>query len=66
MEWEYKAVTLRTQGFWGGEVNITELEALMNNLGRDGWELTSSLGTNEGYGRSRNVVLLFKRQRKND
>ena len=65
MEWEYKAVTLRTEGFWGGEVDIAQLEALMNNLGRDGWELTSALGTNEGYGRSRNVVLLFKRPKEN-
>ena len=63
MEWEYKVITLRTEGFWGGKVDITQLEALMNNLGRDSWELSSSLGTNEGYGRSRDVVLLFKRPR---
>ncbi|MFU8826268.1 MAG: DUF4177 domain-containing protein [Brevefilum sp.] len=48
----------------GGKVDITELEAVMNNLGRDEWELTAALDTNEGYGRTRVVVVLFKRPRR--
>jgi hypothetical protein len=62
-EWEYKVITLRTEGFWGGKVDITELETVMNNLGRDGWELTAAFDTNESYGRTRDVVALFKRPR---
>ena len=66
MEWEYKVVTLATGGFFGGKVDISQMEAVMNNLGRDGWELSSAFGTNEGYGKSRDAVLLFKRQRKSN
>ncbi len=65
MEWEYKAMTLKIEGFMGGSVNVSQLETLMNNLGRDGWELTSGFSTNVFYGQSRDVVLLFKRQREN-
>ena len=65
MEWEYKVVTIGTSGFLGGKVEVSQLEALMNNLGRDGWELGSAFGTNEGYGRSKDVVLLFKRNLEN-
>jgi len=63
MEWEYKVITLGTSGFFGGKIDVAQLEALMNNLGSDSWELASAFGTNEGYGRSRDIVLLFKRQR---
>ncbi len=65
MEWEYKVITLRTEGFFGGKIDTSQLEVLMNSLGRDGWELSSAFGTNEGYGRSRDAVLLFKRSTKN-
>lgn len=64
MEWEYTVITLGAQGFWGGKVDITELEAVMNNLGCDEWELTAALATNEGSGRARDVVVLFKRPRR--
>ncbi len=61
MEWEYKVITLRTEGFWGGKIDVAQMEALMNSLGHDEWELTAAFDTNEGYGRTRDVVVLFKR-----
>ncbi|MBW6467082.1 MAG: DUF4177 domain-containing protein [Brevefilum sp.] len=61
MEWEYKVITMRTEGFMGGKVDISELETALNNLGKEGWELTAAFDTNEGYGRTRDVVVLFKR-----
>ena len=64
MEWEYKVFSMRTEGFWGGKVDTQQLETLMNSLGHAGWELTTAFGTNEGYGRSRDVVVLLKREKK--
>jgi hypothetical protein len=64
MEWEYKVITFRTEGFMGGKVDVSQLESLMNSLGRDEWELTAAFDTNEGYGRTRDVVVLFKRPRR--
>ena len=63
MEWEYKVLTIETTGFMGGKVDVVQLETLMNSLGRDGRELAAAVDTYEGYGRTRNVVLLFKRTR---
>jgi len=63
MEWEYKVLTIETTGFMGGKVDVVQLETLMNSLGRDGRELAAAVDTIEGYGRTRNVVLLFKRTR---
>lgn len=61
VDWEYKVITMKTEGFMGGIVDISELETAFNNLGKDGWELIASFDTNEGYGRTRDVVVLFKR-----
>lgn len=61
MDWEYRVITMKTEGFMGGKVDVSQLELMMNNLGRDEWELAAALDTNEGYGRTRDVVLLFKR-----
>ncbi len=63
MEWEYRTVKLRPQGFWGGVVDEAQLDAVMNGLGRDGWELATSFVTHEGYGRTRDVIMVFKRPR---
>jgi hypothetical protein len=61
MRWEYKSVQMETKGLWGGKVEGSELDRIMNELGEIGWELVSAFDTNEAYGRSRSIVLLFKR-----
>ena len=63
MEWEYKTIRFRPAGFWGGQVDESQLDAVINGLGRDGWELATSFATNEAYGRTRDAVLIFKRPR---
>jgi hypothetical protein len=56
MEWEYKEVTLGTGGFFGGKVEVSQLEALMNNLGRDGWELGSAFAKRSKVGLRSNLI----------
>jgi len=34
---------------------------MMKELGREGWELAAALPTTESYGRTRDVVVIFKR-----
>lgn len=59
--WEYKTIKQKAKGFFGGKLDEFRLEATMNELGRDGWELAAAFDTNEGYGRTRDVVIIFKR-----
>ena len=63
-EWEYHVVVLEIGRMWSNPtVNVDELGALLNRLGRDGWELASSLDVNQHQGASNEIVLLFKRPR---
>jgi hypothetical protein len=63
MKWEYKTVKLKATGLMGGRIDEDQLDALMNELGGQGWELAAAFDTNEGYGNTRDVVVIFKRQR---
>ncbi len=61
MQFEYKAVKLETTGILGGIFNADQCEKYLNTLGTDGWELISGFDTNLEGGRTRDVVLIFKR-----
>jgi len=37
MIWEYKTIKLRSKGLLGGKFDEDRLDALMNDLGGDGW-----------------------------
>ena len=62
MRWEYKTVTLGTGGFMGGKFESKTLDAMLNELGRDGWEMVSAFDTSQGAGMPREIVAIFKRQ----
>ena len=60
--WEYK--TLKTdKSFWSGK-DKTDIEKVLNDLGRDGWELVSvvPLSVTAG-GATTGLQLFFKRKR---
>lgn len=66
MQWEYKTFKLAATGFWsGGILDERELDKMMNALGQDGWELATGFDTNQAYGATRDVVIVFKRPRAN-
>jgi hypothetical protein len=61
MKWEYKTVKLKARGLLGGKVDEAQLDAVMNDLGRDGWELAAAFDTSQSYGVTRDVVVIFKK-----
>ncbi|MEO0417147.1 MAG: DUF4177 domain-containing protein [Verrucomicrobiota bacterium] len=63
MKWEYRTVKVQTSGLTGGKVDTDELSDHLNLLGSQGWELVSAFDTNYGNGGTRDVVLIFKRQK---
>lgn len=64
MKWEYKTIKLAATGFWiGGKIDEAKLDHMMNDLGSQGWELVSAFDTNEAYGNTRDVVVIFKRSK---
>ena len=38
MKWEYKTIKLRAKGLLGGKTDEVQLDAMMNQLGGQGWE----------------------------
>jgi hypothetical protein len=63
MQWEYKTIKLGTTGFLGGKFEVEELDKLLNELGSQGWDLAAAFDTNKTNGETRDVVVIFKRQR---
>lgn len=61
MNWEYKTFKLRAKGFLGGKLDTDDLDREINELGAQGWELAAAFDTSEGYGNTRDAVLIFKR-----
>jgi hypothetical protein len=63
MKWEYKTIKLAATGFLGGKIDEAKLDALMNDLGSQGWDLAAAFDTNTTDGQTRDVVVIFKRGR---
>jgi len=60
--WEYRTVLF--QPHWQvANLDATELDTQLNQLGNDGWELVSTTSTSIGAGLTRDLVLVFKRPR---
>jgi len=63
MDWEYYTYKVKTSGFWGSKLDTGNLDNALNEIGRQGWELVSAVGLNATYGITKEVVMIFKRQR---
>ena len=64
MQWEYRTVKLEAKGWlMGGRVDEGQLDNMLNELGRSGWELVSAFDTNMNQGQTRDVLVIFKRPR---
>ncbi len=61
-KFEYYTYKYDTEGWMGGKVDVSELQADLNRLGEDGWELVSSPTTNQGQGYTRSMIMIFKRK----
>ena len=56
-------MTYDTKGFWGGSVEVQQIEAQLNLLGNDRWEMVSCTSTNQSYGASKSIICIFKRKK---
>ena len=63
MRWEYKTIKLEAKSSFlvGGEFSEGDLDALMNDLGAEGWELVNAFHTTMSPGETKYVVAISKR-----
>lgn len=59
--WEYRSLVLNIKGWVGPKVDQAELDATMNALGAEGWELVSAVDMAAGGGQSAGLLMLFRR-----
>lgn len=61
---EYHIFKLEATGwFSGGKVDTTVIDEHINGLGNEGWELASAFDTSKYQGETRDVIMIFKRER---
>lgn len=56
MRWEYKVINFSKRSFFTGAVDAQEMERVLNDLGRDSWELASA-----SQNQMQRMVLVLKR-----
>lgn len=49
-KFEYKTLEIRPTGTWKSKFDIVEIDKILNDFGKDGWELVSMEDKNFGYG----------------
>ena len=60
--WEYKCITTE-KGFWSGK-DKNDLEKILNDLGRDNWELQAVIPVSTmSAGTTNELQFFFKRKR---
>lgn len=60
-KWEYKSVSIATEGWMGGILKTEEFDQMLNQMGQEGWELVTIFDTNLSNGATRYVIATFKR-----
>lgn len=66
-KFEYKVLKLDLRGGLfsaGGKVNVEALNFDLTKLGDQGWELVNTVNTSKGHGYSRDLALIFKKDKK--
>ena len=61
-KWEYETVVLDGKGLFGGKIDVKGYKVKLNEMGREGWELVEQTSSNAGYGETRYIICVFKRE----
>ncbi|GAB2579277.1 DUF4177 domain-containing protein [Spirosoma areae] len=59
---EYRILDGAAGGFWGGKIDAQELTDKLNELGREGWEIASTVDLNRYEGGTKGLLVLMKRE----
>ncbi len=64
MQWQYKTVRIEFSGIINNRVDVLEMDAVLNRLGDEGWELVSTF-MDVGELKKSGLVAMFKRPNPN-
>ncbi|HEX9750030.1 MAG TPA: DUF4177 domain-containing protein [candidate division Zixibacteria bacterium] len=62
--WEYRRIAIKTSGGIFRQIRpADDYTPVLNEAGRDGWELAAAIPMTEGHGRVASIEFVFKRLR---
>ena len=61
-KFEYRTEQFDLGGFVGPKIERSKFDSLINGIGAEGWELVSCSPIAISYGRSRFLLLVFKKE----
>jgi hypothetical protein len=61
-QFEYRILNVTAGGFWGQDFDAQALTDKLNELGREGWEIVSTVDTEIYGGSSRGLLFTLKRE----
>lgn len=61
MRWQYRVIKIGIGGFVGHQTSMEKLEAVLDQLGQEGWELVDVEDTSVQRGVSDDLLFFFKR-----
>ncbi|MCX6217268.1 DUF4177 domain-containing protein [Spirosoma sp.] len=61
-KFEYLVLDVTSTGFWNNKIDTQELTEKLNQLGREGWELTSMVDVNQHQGATKGLLVTLKRE----
>ena len=61
-QFEYRILDVIAGGFWGGKIDAQELTDKLNELGREGWEVVSTVDLNRYEGGTKGLLVMLKRE----
>lgn len=59
---QYKTIEKMPKGKWIKKFDTTEIDTILNRLGKEGWELVAVLDKKVGYGHTHSFFYTFKKE----
>ncbi len=61
-KFEYTVLDVPAKGFWVGKIDYKALTVKLNELGKQGWEVVSTVDTTLYQSATRSVIVILKRE----
>ena len=61
-KWEYLTEIINTKGIFTTKINAAEFNQILNDLGREGWELIDKTAMALEVGKTTSIICVFKRE----
>jgi hypothetical protein len=62
-KFDYYVLQINKKGSWNPKFDFEEMSTKINELGNQGWELTSNISNTVYQGATQSMILIFKKEK---